>query len=136
MKKTGQQIENDIYELVKEGSLNNIIGGKVYKYGTRPIDSKSEDAVVKFVTGLETQIASGIVVINVFIPDLRVASGVYMKNCARCEAIEVAANKWIDDVRVLPEYQLSLVQTIYAEHDSDIHEHFITIRLKYKYIKL
>ena len=42
--KVETQIERDFYRMVKESPLAAAIGGSVYRAGTRPRNSKSEDA--------------------------------------------------------------------------------------------
>ena len=134
MTKTGQQVEDDIYGMVKNSPLVSIISGKVYKYGTRPRDSKKEDAVVKFVTGFDSQIQSGTVVINTYVPDFDAfQNGVLVRDITRCTEIEVAANKWIDSLTVeKTDYNFRLSQTIYTEEEPEINQHFVSIRLRFR----
>ena len=70
MSLTAGQIESKVYELLKNSTLKNIIGGDVYLEGTRPNDSKSEDIVISFLTGRDGDIQTGIVVVNAYIPDI------------------------------------------------------------------
>jgi len=134
MTKTGQQVEDDIYGMVKNSPLVSIINGKVYKFGMRPRDSKKEDAVVKFVTGFDSQIQSGTVVINIYVPDFDAfQNGVLVRDITRCTEIEVAANKWIDSLTVeKTDYNFRLSQTIYTEEEPEINQHFVSIRLRFR----
>jgi len=134
MTKTGQQVEDDIYGMVKNSPLVSIINGKVYKYGTRPRDSKKEDAVVRFVTGFDSQIQSGTVVINIYVPDFDAfQDGLLVRDITRCTEIEVAANKWIDSLTVeKTDYNFKLSQTIYTEEEPEINQHFVSIRLRFR----
>ena len=43
MRKVSEEIEEDVYKLVKANALSTLIGGKVYRNGMRPFDAKSED---------------------------------------------------------------------------------------------
>lgn len=132
--KTGQQIENDIYAMFQMGSLPGIIGGMLYKYGMRPKDSETEDAVVRFVTCLPGQVQDGTAVVNIYVPDVKVYNdGIMRKNIARCTELEQAAEEWVQSLSAAKsDYLFELAQTIYTEEEPDIHQHFITIRLKYK----
>ena len=134
MTKTGQQVEDDIYGIVKTSPLASIINGSVYKFGTRPRDSKSEDAVVKFVTGYDGQIQSGTVVINIYVPDFDASgNGVLVRDITRCTEIEIAANKWVDSLTAdKSDYIFRLSQTIYTEEEPEIKQHFVSIRLRFK----
>lgn len=134
MTKTGQQIEDDIYGMTKGSQLALLINGGVYKFGMRTKDSKKEDAVIKFVQGYDSQIQSGTVVINVFIPDIDpFNNGVFVRNITRCTEIEIAANEWVKTLTTgKSDYKFRLAQTIYTEEEPDIKQHFVSIRLKYR----
>lgn len=129
MTKTAQQIEDDIYDLLCGSALSQAIDGKVYKFGTRPKDSAAEDAIVKFVAGLDGQMQSGNVVVNIYVPDVMV--GTNMRNITRCTQIEAFALNW---VRSLPvsEYLFALAATIQTFEEPDIKQHFVSVRLNYK----
>lgn len=131
---TGQQIEDSIYRLLKNSSLQGLISGGVYKFGTRPKDSKKEDAVVKFVTGLPGQIQTGSVVVNIYVPDVDyTGTGVLVKDIARCTDLEVAADAWVETLTVeKSDFQFKLMNTIYTEAESEIEQHFVSVRLKFK----
>ena len=128
--KTGQQIEDDVFSLFEKSTLLSLINGKVYLFGMRPKNSGNEDAVVKFVTGLDGQIQTGVVVINIYVPNIEF-NGVMVRNIERCAEIEKSANQWVKSL-IPNEYLFSLAQTIYTEEDPDIEQHFISIRLKYR----
>jgi len=135
MAKTGQQIEDDVYGMVKNSSLASFISGGVYKYDIRPRDSKKEDAIVKFVTGNVTQnpLQSGTVVVNIYIPDFDpFENGVLVRDISRCTAIEAAANKWVESLTAdKSDYLFELAQTIYTDEEPKINQHFVSIRLRF-----
>ncbi|MDR1197532.1 MAG: hypothetical protein LBK94_00775 [Prevotellaceae bacterium] len=134
MTKTGQQIEDDVYELVKDSALKSFVNGDVYKYGTRPCNSKAEDIVVKFVSALSEQIQSGTAVVNIYVLDIDAFdSGNLIRNIERCKQIEQKANEWAVSLSAnRTDYLFSLAQTIYTEEEPDINQHFVSIRLKFK----
>jgi hypothetical protein len=134
MTKTGQQVEDDVYEFLKSSSLSSFINGAIYKYSMRPRDSKAEDAIVKFITGLDEQIQTGVVVVNIFVPNINAfQTGVLVRNITRCTEIEIAANEWAKSLTAAKsDYLFSLSQTIYTEEEPEINQHFVTIRLKFK----
>jgi hypothetical protein len=138
MTRTGQQVENDIYGLVKSGPLKSFINGEVYKYGMRPRDSKAEDAIVKFVTGLDDEIQTGVVVVNIYVPDIEpFQAGVMVRDIARCAEIETKANEWIKSLTAgTTDYLFSLAQTIYTEEEPKINQHFVTVRIKFKLLTI
>lgn len=134
MTKTGQQIEDDIYELVNESSLPSLISGTVYKFGMRPKDSQTEDAIVKFVTGLDGQIQEGVVVVNIYVPDFDVyEDGIMRKDIIRCTEIEVIAGEWVKTLTAgVSNYKFKLSQTIYTEEEPELKQHFVSVRLKFR----
>jgi len=136
MSKTGQQIEDDIYGFVKNSPLASFISGEVYKYGMRPRDSKKEDAIVKFVTGYNTEnpLQDGTVVVNIYVPNIaQRKNGVLVRDITRCTVIEIEANKWVDSLTASKSnYLFSKAQTIYTEEEPEINQHFVSIRLKFR----
>ncbi len=138
MTKTGQQIEDDIYELLNNSSLPSVINGTVYKFGMRPKDSTLEDAIVKFVTGLNGDIQEGVVVVNIYIPDFDAyGDGVMRKDITRCTELEITANKWVETIIDKSiDYLFELQHTIYTEPEYEIDQHFIAIKLKYKLVTI
>ena len=99
MAKTGKQIQSDVLALLKSSTLPSIISGKVYRKGCRPRDSKAEDAIVIFTTGLPGQIQTGVVTINIYCPDIDpYENGVLVEDGQRCETLEKAAADWVDSL--------------------------------------
>lgn len=135
--KTGSEIQGDVYSMLLESGLASMITGKVYRNGYRPRDSREEDAIVTFTAGLPDQIETGVVTVNVYVPDIDpYGDGVHVKDGARCEAIERAAAEWVASLTAsVSNYRFGLNQTIYTERDYETHQHFIVIRLGYKYFE-
>jgi hypothetical protein len=131
---TGQQVEDDIYALLQGSSLKTVIGGKVYRYDMRPRNSTAEDAIVKFVAGLDGDVQTGVVVVNIYVPDVDAyKDGVMRRNVARCRAVEVKANEWVKSLTAgTTDYLFELAQTIYTEEEAAIAQHFVSIRIKFK----
>lgn len=136
MAKTGKQIQNDVLALLKSGSLPSLISGKVYRRGYRPRDSKLEDAIVIFTTGLPGQIETGVVTINIYVPDIDpYQNGVLVEDGQRCEQLEMVAAEWVESLTTaVSNYRFRLQQTIYTEEEPDINQHFVVVKLKYEYI--
>lgn len=136
--RTGQQIENDVFNLLRAGSLSKMISGEVYKFGMRPRDSKEEDAVVKFVAGIPDQIHTGVVVACIYVPNISPwENGVLVRNIPRCKELETAASEWVSKLTAaVSDYKFRLAQTIYTEEEPDINQHFISIRLNYSLLTI
>ncbi len=136
MEKTAKQIQSDIMALLKRSTLPDMISGNVYRNGYRPRDSKEEDAIVIFTTGLPGQIQTGIVTINIYCPDIDpFDNGVLVENGQRCEELEKAAADWVAGLTAaISNYKFKLKQTIYTEEEAETHQHFVVVKLQFEYI--
>ncbi len=135
MAKTGKQIQGDIYQLLRDSTLYTMISGEVYRAGMRPRDSRLEDAEVIFTTGTPSQIQEGVVTVNIFVPDTDpYDNGVLVEDGERTAQIEAYAQAWVDSLTAeVSNYKFALMQTIYTEEEPAIHQHFVVVRLKYRY---
>lgn len=134
MNKTAKQVQGDIYAMLCVSPLADNISGNVYRAGMRPRDSKSEDAVVTFTAGVSTQIQTGIVTVNIYVPDIDTEqNGVLVENSARCEELEIAAQQWVDSLTAdKSNYRFKLSQTITTDADEEIAQHFVVIKLEFQ----
>lgn len=137
MAKTGKQVQSDVLALLKNSALPSMISGGVYRNGYRPRDSKQEDAIVIFTTGLPTEIQMGVVTVNIYVPDIApFANGVLVEDGQRCEELERAAAVWVENLTcAVSNYKFKLQQTIYTEEEPDINQHFIVVKLRYEYFE-
>lgn len=135
MAKTSKQVQGDVYRLLRDSTLSSMISGEVYRDGQRPRNSKQEDAVVIFTTGTSTQIQTGVVTVNIFVPDIDAYdNGVLTEDGQRCEEVEALAQAWVDSLTAdVSCYRFELQQTIYTESDPEINQHFVVIKLYYEY---
>lgn len=134
MAKTAKQVQTDIIELIRNSELAADISGEVYRNGYRPRDSRLEDIVVTFTTGLPDEIQTGVVTINVYVPDIDpYGNGVLVEDGERTEALEILSQKWVDSLMGSgTNYVFKLRQTIYTEAEQDINQHFVVVKLGYK----
>ena len=135
MAKTSKQVESDIRKLIQDSTLYTMISGEVYRNGLRPRDSQKEDAVVIFSSGLPNQIQTGVVIINLFVPDIDpYGDGVFVEDGKRVERLEQLAQEWVDSLTAeVSCYRFRQQQTIYTDEEADIHQHVIVIRLAYEF---
>jgi len=99
LRKTETEIEKDLYRLVKGSSLATLIGGSIYRRQMRPRDARSEDIVLTFVSGEESQEQNGIINLNVYVPMISAGLGTNMvQNISRCETIERAIIDFIEGI--------------------------------------
>lgn len=135
MAKTSKQIQGDVYKLLKNSFIAKQISGDVYRNGFRPRDSKLEDAVVIFTAGLPNEIQTGVVTINIYVPDITpFDNGLYVEDGERTEEIEILAEKWVKSLTVDKScYRFKLQQTIYTESEPKINQHFVVVKLHYDF---
>lgn len=139
MAKTSKQIQGDVYRLLKNSTLSSMISGDVYrgdgKTSNRPRDSRKEDAVVIFTSGLSGDIQTGVVTVNIYVPDVDpYDNGVFVEDGQRAEEIERLADKWVKSLTADKScYKFRLQQTIYTEAEPDINQHFIVVKLHYEF---
>jgi hypothetical protein len=135
---TASQIQQDVIELLEGSPLQQQITGSIYP-GTpegslRPRDSKKEDIVVIFTQGTADQIEEGTVTVNLYVTDLMQSDGTVVQNTERIKTLEYYAALWVDSLIDKPTaYRFTLGQTIWAERETQINQHFIVVKLNYKY---
>lgn len=135
MIKTAKQIQGDVYDLLKDSTLCSMISGALYRKGMRPRDSRLEDIVVIFTTGLPGQVQTGVVTINIYFPDIDpFNNGILVEDAERGQQLEQLAAEWVAGLTAdVSNYQFRLQQTIYTEEEININQHFVVVKLKYKY---
>lgn len=135
MAKTSKQIEGDVYRLLRDSTLFTMISGSVYRERMRPKDSQLEDAVVIFTTGVPTEVQTGVVTVNIYVPDYDpYEDGTLTENGQRCEEIEALAQAWVDSLTAeVSCYLFQLSETIHTTYDSEIHQSFVVVKLDYRY---
>jgi hypothetical protein len=138
MMKTAKQIQGDIIALLRESELAKAVNGEIYRASPdssyRPRGSRKEDILVIFTTGLPDQIQTGIVTLNIYVPDVENPdNGVLMEDGRRCEEMEIAACNWVESLTTEKSgYRLTLQQTVCTEAEPEINQHFTVIKLKYE----
>lgn len=132
--KTAKEIQDDVWRLLRDSILADELSGGMYKAGYRPRDSRKEDAIVKYTTGISDQIQEGIVTINIFVPDIDPYNdGVMVEDGNRTTQIERMAQDWVDQIATeVSDYDISLSEPIYTEDEPDIDQHFVVVRLNYR----
>ncbi len=135
MAKTSKQVQGDIYRLLRNSVLHTQLSGEVYREGMRPRDSRKEDAVVIYTTGLPDEIETGIVTLNIYVPDIDPwNNGVMVEDTERIEQVERLAQEWVDSLTCdVSCYKFHLRQTIYTEEEAEIKQHFVVVKLGYEY---
>ena len=135
MTKTSREIQGDIYKLLQGSSIPSAISGSIYRNGCRPRDSRLEDIIVTFTAGLPEQIQTGVVTINVFVPDIDPeGNGIHLEDIERTETLERLMSEWVESLSTRGSgYKYHLMQTIHTQEEPEIQQHFIVVRLGYEF---
>lgn len=131
MKKTGLQIQDDLYSIISMSTLKNDITGKIYKAGMRPLGAKTEDAVVSFMTGLNGQIQTGVLNVNIYVQDITIGENQTVCNIPRCRTLEVLIQQLIEGLKP-SEYRLRPDNVITTFPAPEIKQHFVNARIKFE----
>ena len=131
MTKTGGEIESDVFAIISQSELKTAITGKIYKEGMRPLSSVAEDAIVAFMTGLDGQIQTGALNLNIYVPDIDNGGGQFVKSGSRCRALEIIANTIIHQLKP-GAYRFSLGATIQTMPAEGTSQHFINCKIKFQ----
>lgn len=132
MSKAEKTIEKDLFRIVKASNLAAMVSGEVYRKGMRPEGSRLEDIVVKHIAGLEGQIQSGVLVLNIYVPDItKVGSTEKVEDTGRVEEIEQAAHDFIES-NPSTEYLYELDATPTSIAVEGISQHAVSVRIHYQ----
>lgn len=136
MMKTGHDIQDEIYGLLKHSALENAVSGEVYKNGYRPRDSRLEDIVVTFTQSTAGQIQEGIVTVNVYVPDIDpYNNGVWVEDGARTAELEHSVLRWFERIdRSSTDLRLEAERPPFTMEDSGARQHFVTLRIRFMYL--
>lgn len=132
MEKTEKQIEKDVFRIIRDSELA-VIGGVVYRDGMRPKNATTEDIVVKFLTGIDGQEQSGVVLVHIYVPNIKSPSGdgELVPNITRIDLLEEIANSLLSSLEDT-EYLFEKDGTPRSYPAEGIEQQFINVRIKYR----
>lgn len=133
MIKTEIQVERDFYSFVKSSKLGKAIKGSVYRSDMRPANVKTEDLIVKFLAGLDEQVQSGVVIFNLYVPDIPHDGGRKVPNKNRIGELEELILAFVETAGGT-EYWLETDTTPTTMRNEEIEQHFIYARIKFNRI--
>lgn len=129
--KSEKQIEREFFAFVKQSVLGQEIRGSIYRAEMRPANAKTEDLIVKFLAGLDEQIQSGVVLLNIYVPDVPYGKdGRKVEDMSRVEAIETLIQQFIDENNDT-EYWMQTDTSPTSMKIEGIEQHLITARIKF-----
>lgn len=131
---TGNELLTYIYERVKQLKDDGYIpiNGAIYKGGERPLDAVTEDCCIAILAGNSLQIQEGEVIVNIYVPDVINAEGLWKEDRVRTEQMEHILEglpmllTTMGDVRFVAS---GMILTLAVE---DIHQHNASIKMNFK----
>jgi hypothetical protein len=129
MHKTSHSILDDVVSRLKSAGFDGFIGGHIYKK-KRPDNSTAEDCVVSFKAGIDGQIQTGTVTVNVYVPDVNIGQGTLGEDVARTRAIEAELNI-ICRAFTNGEYLFTPANIVETWEEEEIKQHFVHLDLNF-----
>lgn len=137
IQRTGAGVETDIYNLVKESGIGDVIGGGIYRSGLRPRGSEAEDLVVIFTQSDAEQVQGGVVTLNLYVKDISpYGNGELVPNKKRVAELEEALLAAVQWMSVRGAYKFRLREAVHANHDDEIHQSFAVARIGFRFFNV
>lgn len=113
-----------------------IIGGTLYKEGTRPIDATTEDAVIVVSGGDAEQVQTGRAHINIYVPDIDNGSGNLVVDKDRLTELSDCDETIVEALNnaLFAEYTFRLYKMTDTFAEADINQHFANVNLEFERI--
>lgn len=133
MYKTAHNILDDVVARLKAEGLDAIITGGIYKK-KRPDNSTAEDCVVSFKAGIDGQIQTGTVTVNVWVKDVVVDTdtGALGEHVARTRLLEATLSD-ICRSFTTGEYLFTPANIVETWEEEAIKQHFVHLDLDFKH---
>lgn len=129
--KTETQIERDFYSMLKTSSLGTELKGSIYRDEMRPANAKTEDLVLKMIAGTDEQIQEGIIVCNIYVPDVLQKGGKPVKDFDRIGKLQAKA---LELIGCTSEYKIRTDGSPVTIAVDGIAQHMINLRLRFERI--
>lgn len=129
--KSGNEIERDFYTYVKGSDLMQVLSGEIYRKGTRPVESRNEDVVIAFLSGLDDQEQTGVVIVNAFLNGLSFGKS-FVRPTGKIEAVQKELLKLKNTT--FAEYYIGGDASSVDTYDEELRQYVVSCRLKFKRI--
>lgn len=133
MTKTEIDIERDFYTLIKNSALGASLRGTLYRSEMRPANADAEDLIVKFLGGLDEQVQTGTIVLNLYVPDIDYQDGRKVADKTRIGELQRLILDFVETCAT-SEYLIATDGTPYTMLNEQIEQHLIIARIKFKRI--
>lgn len=129
--KTTLDVEEIIFNEIKESGIKGLIGGDIYKHSSRPTNSADEDVVIGCVAVSDGQFQEAIANVNIYVPNLDVdIKGIHQSvaNSRRLKQLSKVLYPIISNIRT-GEWRLDVLnQSVLTEVSWRVH--IINFRVK------
>lgn len=132
---TSNDIERTFFSLVKGSVLGQSVGGSVYRSNMRPPYSREEDIVVMFVAGLDSQIQTGVVLVNIYTKPIRY-NGADVDDKNRCASLLRLFYDMLEEGEVTTGHILETDGTPRVNYDDITKQYVISGRIRYKWLNI
>ncbi len=120
------EIERDFYAMLKQHNFADMLRGSIYRKDMRPPKSREEDAVVSFFAGFDSQVQTGYITVDVYVPRLNEKI-----DLERITALEVELNNFIH-YSDLGEYRVVDGSSMRTYYNEDLNQDFIVARIPFR----
>lgn len=132
---TDIDVIKDLFLKLVQGGLKDTITGDIY-LKKRPRNSSFEDCVISFLSGRDGQTQTGIVICNIFVPNIIVTGteGYEVENHERIEAITTKLNQIIHNLSIMGIgrylWKPNTIVSTFEHEKADEHSHFVHVELQ------
>lgn len=125
-------IEQDIYDALT-GFFDGKISGAFLPSGTRPANSKLEDAIIKVTSTSADQIQNGRAKLNIYVPNVDIGWGRPVPDKGRIQDISALDEEIISVLNASnTDYNFYLSQATAVIEDAEIDQYFVNINIEFK----
>lgn len=143
---TGGEIERFLFESMRalvvsdreaeSPMVSPALSGDVYYRGMRPVQNEQgaanrEDIVVAVLAGNEKQFQKGSCVVNIYIPDIRTASGAEMRDKGRTDSVEAWAKTLPKQLSRRGDILFEKSGIVMTLQEEALHEHFVSLKMDF-----
>lgn len=133
-RKSTARIELEMYEIL-EPFIVGKIKGVFYPSDCRPLDARTEDAVLTVSNASADQIQEGRARLNIFVPDIDNGSGRPVPDKARLDELSILDEAIIETLNAAgTDYLFDLFKATETVNADDIKQHFVNVNIEFKYV--
>lgn len=135
---TNADIEKLLFERVSVLCSSGVVdvNGKVYYKGTRPIttnpSTNKEDVVISILSAKGTDLIEGNCLVNIYVQDILVPSGVYMENKVRTLKLSQELDTLAKALNHIGNVFYERIETVAVVENDETNEHIVSLKLRFR----